>query len=88
MSISLDTCDPPGTVDFGKFLASGKAVGFLKRFREIYAPPNFSSVASTFSELVGLFSAVASPAAAFPRLNPAPKRRDFADFADSDYILS
>ena len=31
--------DPPGTVDFGKFLASGKAVKFLKRFREIYTPP-------------------------------------------------
>ena len=48
----------------------------------------FSSVASTFSELAGLFSAVANPAAAFPRLNSAPKRRGFADFASSDYILS
>ena len=48
----------------------------------------FSSVASRVSELAGLFSAVASPAAAFPRLDSASKRRGFADFAYSDYILS
>ena len=42
-------------------------------------PSRFSSVASRLFEL---FSAVAGPAAAFPRLHSAPKRRDFADFAE------
>ena len=30
----------PLTADFRKFLLPGKAVRFLKRFQEIYAPPN------------------------------------------------
>ena len=34
----------PVTADFRKFLPPGKAGKFLKRFREIYAPPNLGLV--------------------------------------------
>ena len=41
----------PVTADFRKFLPPGKAVRFLKRFREIYAPPKDAESATGTGDL-------------------------------------